>query len=107
MNKKFDLKKLTTSREMSLVVVLIVLCAFIQLRNSTFLGITNINDLLVNASILSILALGMMCVLLIAGIDISIGSTLALSGMIAGLVMRDHPTVPTILLFGIQRKKLL
>lgn len=101
MNKKFDLKKLTTSREMSLVIVLIVLCGFIQIRNSTFLGILNINDLLVNASILSILALGMMCVLLIAGIDISIGSTLALSGMVAGLVMRDHPAIPTILLFGV------
>ncbi len=101
MNKKFDLKKLSTSREMSLIIVLIVLCGFIQLRNTTFLGMTNINDLLVNASILSILALGMMCVLLIAGIDISIGSTLALSGMITGLVMRDNPGVPTFFLFVI------
>ncbi len=101
MNKKFDLKKLTSSREMSLVIVLIVMCAFIQIRNTTFLNIANVNDLLVNASILSILALGMMCVLLIAGIDISIGSTLALSGMVTGLVMRDHPGVPTIVLFGI------
>ena len=74
MNKKFEFKKLTTSREMSLVIVLIVLCGFIQVRNATFLGISNINDLLVNASILSILALGMMCVLLIAGIDIRIAN---------------------------------
>lgn len=98
---KFDLKKLTKSREMSLVLVLIVLCSVIQLRNTTFLSFTNINDLLVNASILSILALGMMCVLIIGGIDISIGSTLAFAGMSAGLIMRDHPQIPAIVIFGI------
>lgn len=96
---KFSLKKLTSSREASLVIVLILLCTGIQIRNSGFLTLENINDLLINAVMLSILALGMMCVLLIGGIDISIGSTVALSGMSAGLFMREYPGTPTILLF--------
>lgn len=89
MSKKFDLKKLTSSREMSLVIVLIILCIFIQLRNPSFLTAKVMIDMFKNYSVTMILALGMMGVLLIGGIDISIGSTLAFSGMSMGLLMRD------------------
>lgn len=89
MENKFSLKKLTSSREMSLVIVLILLCAFIQFRNSSFLTVKTITDMLQNYSVTMILALGMMCVLLIGGIDISIGSSLAFSGMVTALMMRD------------------
>lgn len=51
----------------------------------------NINDLLKNASILSILAVGMMLVIVTRGIDLSIGATLALSGMITALTVSAHP----------------
>lgn len=88
--KKFDLKKLTGSREMSLVVVLILLCAFVQFRNSSFLTFGTLEDMFRNYSVTFILALGMMCVLLTGGIDISIGATLAFSGMTASLIMRDY-----------------
>ncbi len=99
--KTFTLKKLTASRELSLFIVLIILCVFLQLRNNTFLTPGNINDLLVNATIMAILAIGMMCVLLIGGIDISIGSTLALSGMITALILKDNPDLPVPLAFAI------
>ncbi len=89
MIKKFDLKKITSSREMSLVIVLIILCLFIQLRNPGFLSGKVMVDMFKNYSVTMILALGMMGVLLIGGIDISIGSTLALSGMTMALLMRD------------------
>lgn len=97
--KKFNLKKLTSSREMSLVIILIVLSTFIQMRNSTFLSIGNLNDLVTNAVMMSILAVGMMCVLLIGGIDISIGSTIAFSGMSVALILRENPELPTFLAF--------
>lgn len=99
--KTFTRKKLTASRELSLFIVLIILCVFLQLRNNTFLTPGNINDLLVNATIMAILAIGMMCVLLIGGIDISIGSTLALSGMITALILKDNPDLPVPLAFAI------
>ena len=89
LNKKFNIKKLTCSRELSLVVVLIVLCAAIQFRNSSFLTFGTMEAMLKNYSVTMILALGMLGVLLIGGIDISIGSTLAFSGMTAALLMRD------------------
>lgn len=89
------IKKLTSSREMSLVIILIILSFFIQLRNHTFLTISNLNDLVTNAVMLSILAIGMMFVLLIGGIDISIGSTIALSGMSVALLLKANPGIPT------------
>lgn len=97
--KKFDIKKLTSSREMSLVAILIVLSVFIQIRNNTFLSLSNINDLVTNAVMMSILAVGMMCVLLIGGIDISIGSTIAFSGMTVALLLKSNPGIPTVLSF--------
>lgn len=89
MDKKLNLKKLAGSREMSLVVVLILLCLFIQFRNDTFLTAKTMGDMFKNYSITMILSLGMMCVLLIGGIDISIGSTVALAGMGTSLFLRD------------------
>lgn len=94
--KKFDLKKLTGSRELSLIAVLIILCAFVQMRNSVFLQSSTIEAMFKNYAVVMTLALGMMCVLLIGGIDISIGSVLAFSGMASALLMRDHPEIPVI-----------
>lgn len=97
--KSFNLKKLTGSREMSLVLILILLSFFIQLRNSSFLSLTNLNDMITNAVMMSILAVGMMFVLLIGGIDISIGATLAFSGMSVALLLRSNPGIPTVVSF--------
>ena len=97
--KRFNIKKLTSSREMSLILILFILCAFIQMRNSSFLTISNINDLITNAVMMSILAIGMMFVLLIGGIDISIGATIAFSGMSVALILRSNPQIPTIVSF--------
>ena len=41
--------------------------------------------------LITIVALGQMAVILTRGIDVSVGSTLALSGMMVALFLRDHP----------------
>lgn len=84
-------------RDFGLLVFIIVLSLVIQVRNPTFLTLSNINTLLVNASILSILAVGMMMVLIIRGIDLSIGSTIALSGMVSALTVSLYPTIHPVL----------
>lgn len=99
MEKKFSLKKITSSRETSLVIVLIILCAFVQFRNSAFLTPGMMESLFKNYAVSMIMALGMMCVLLIGGIDIAVGSTLGFSGMCASLFLRDHPGMPVIIIF--------
>ncbi len=80
-------------RELGLLIFILVLSAIFQLRNPKFLSIANIKDLLANTAILSILAVGMMMVIITRGIDLSIGSTMALSGMITSLTVSAYPDI--------------
>jgi rhamnose transport system permease protein len=80
-------------RELGLLGFILVLSIVIQIRNPSFLTLENINDLLTNTAILSILTVGMMLVIITRGIDLSIGATLALSGMIAALTVKIYPGI--------------
>lgn len=78
-------------RELGLLGFIILLSIAVQLRNPSFLSLENLNDMMTNTAILSILAVGMMLVIVTRGIDLSIGATLALSGMIAALTVGRYP----------------
>jgi len=83
------LGELLRSREASLLLVLVLLCAVIQFRNSQFLTPNVINGIFKNYAYTMVLSFGMLLVLLIGGIDISIGATLAFSGMSAAIMMKN------------------
>lgn len=97
--KKSLWRKITASREISLLLVLAVLCAAVQISSPSFLTMKSIMDLLKNNAVTMIMAMGMLCVLLIGGIDISITSTLAFSGMAVGMLLKYHVVQNTFLLF--------
>ena len=88
MEKKSFLKKLTGSREALLAVILILLFAVITVISPSFLTFKSITDMLKNNAVTMVMALGMLCVMLVGGIDISIMSTLALSGMFIGMLLK-------------------
>ena len=93
--------ELLRSREISLMLVMVLLCALIQWRSGgKFLTPTVINQLTQNYAYIMVLAFGMLLVLLIGGIDISIGATLALSGMSTCLMMRDGFITNPVLAFA-------
>ncbi|MDC3417514.1 ABC transporter permease [Aquibacillus salsiterrae] len=97
MMKSINLAKLGKFREFGLLGFIVLLSIVIQLLNPAFLSPGNLTDLIKNTAILSILALGMMLVLITRGIDLSIGATLALSGMIAALTVRAYPDLHPLL----------
>lgn len=99
MEKNSLIKRITGSREVSLLLVLIVLCIIIQILSPSFLTAKSIQDMLKNNAVIMIMALGMLCVLLIGGIDISITSTLAVSGMAVGMLLKYNVIHNTFLLF--------
>jgi rhamnose transport system permease protein len=84
-------------RELGLLGFIILLSIAVQIRNPSFLTLENINDLLTNTAILSILTVGMMLVIITRGIDLSIGATLALSGMISALTVGAYPDLNPVL----------
>ena len=99
MEKKSLLKKITGSREASLVIVLIVLCIAVTIKSPDFMTVKNIMEILKNNAFIMIMALGMLCVLLIGGIDISITSTLAFAGMTIGMMYKTGVIQSTLLGF--------
>ncbi len=104
MGKILNISNINVSklRDLGLVFFIIILSIGVQLRNPRFLTFENINDLLTNTAILSILAVGMMLVIITRGIDLSIGATLALAGMSSALLVGSYPELPPIvaILFG-------
>lgn len=100
--KQNGLHKFGKMRELSLIIIIIFICAIITLINPAFLSMENINDLLRNTSILLMLGTGMMRVLITGGIDLSVSAVLAFSGMIPAMALAAnnalHPVV--LILFG-------
>ncbi len=83
-------------RELGLLIFIIILGAAIQIRNPAFLRLSNLSDLLTNTAILGILAVGMMMVLITRGIDLSIGSIIAFTGMVTAITVARYPNIPPI-----------
>jgi ribose transport system permease protein len=63
---------------------LILLCGFLSVATDTFLSVRNALNILDQITVLGIMAVGMSFVILIGGIDLSVGSVLALSMMVMG-----------------------
>lgn len=81
-------------RELILLVSLVSLMTIISLRAPRFLNIGNFRDILDDTSLLAMVAMGQFMVILIAGIDLSVGAGLALTGMSVALLHQYHPQIP-------------
>lgn len=99
MGNKSVFKKITGSREFLLLIILVVLCVAVGIKSPSFLSWKSFSDLLKNNAVTLVLALGMLCVMLVGGIDISIMSTLALSGMAIGMLLKYDVISGTVLPF--------
>jgi ribose transport system permease protein len=69
------------------LVLLALMSVFGVLRPDAFPSAFNIKSLMVNAAVLLVLSTGMTFVIITAGIDLSVGSVLVFSGVIAAKVM--------------------
>ncbi|MBU3181979.1 ribose ABC transporter permease [Clostridium psychrophilum] len=65
------------------LVALLILCIIISFISPTFLTFSNITNILTQVSVNAIIAVGMCFVILTGGIDLSVGSILAISGAVA------------------------
>ena len=72
---------------------LILLCLIITFVTPSFLTVANITNVFTQVSVNAIIAVGMTFVILTGGIDLSVGSTLAISGAIAASVIKSTGNV--------------
>lgn len=82
--------RMTTGRfwmEQMPVIVLLALCAFAAVAAPRFLSSSNLTNVLLQASVLTVVTLGMTYVIIGGGFDLSVGAIVAFSGCIAVEVM--------------------
>lgn len=81
------------NREMGVFIALVCLCVFMAFASPFFLTVTNIFNVLRNITTIGIMAIGMTIIIVTGGIDLSVGSLLAVSAMVmARLLFHGLPT---------------
>ena len=78
---------------LSAAVPLVVLMIVLPLANPRFLTVSNLTSVLLQAAVYVIMALGMSFVLMTGGIDLSQGSLLALTGVVAAYIVENQGSV--------------
>jgi ribose/xylose/arabinose/galactoside ABC-type transport system permease subunit len=71
-------------------IALVVLIIIFSSLNSHFFSLGNATNVLQQAAVLTVLALGETFVITMGSIDLSIGSTVSMVGMLAALLIRDY-----------------
>lgn len=79
----------------------LVIVAYLSLTTSSFLSTPNIMSILVATSLIGLVACGQTFVIITGGIDLSSGSVVALSGVIAGLSLHAGVPIPLAVAVGI------
>ena len=90
------MKKLLQNREAALAIIIALMVAGIGSYAPAFVSLQNITFLLDDVSILLMMALAQMMVILTRGIDLSVASNIALSGMISASLAQFYPELPVI-----------
>ncbi|MBN9104493.1 MAG: ABC transporter permease [Propionibacteriaceae bacterium] len=81
-------KRRRLPEEMGIFGVLVLVALVMSLLSSDFMTLGNIQILMLNGTVVAFLALGQTFVLLTGGIDLSVGSNIALTGMLAAIAMQ-------------------
>lgn len=77
---------------------LIILCIVITVISPAFMTLSNITNIFTQVSTNAIIAIGMTFVILTGGIDLSVGSTVAISGALAASILKSTNNIPLAIL---------
>lgn len=81
-------------RELALFLIIALMVTGISIYAPAFASFENAASVLNDTSILCMLALGQMMVIITRGIDLSVASNLALSGMLSASLAQNYPDLP-------------
>ncbi len=77
-------------REAGIGVALIIICIVFAVTTPHFASYANLTNILTQISINTVISVGMTFVILLGGIDLSVGSVLALATIVAGLTLTNE-----------------
>jgi len=79
-------------RDYGIYIMLLIITLAFSVTTKGFATINNLILILLQVSVMGIISVGMLFVILSKGIDLSVGSTLAIAGMFSGLLAKQEPT---------------
>lgn len=95
-------QSILSGRSITLVIVIaVIFVAMTIIKGSLFCSLTNISTIFSNLSYDLLLACGMTFVLILGGIDLSVGSVLAFVGIVITMLLRDGMNVVLGILIGL------
>lgn len=99
--KKLQWNRVFRMKEIGIIIPTIILALIAQIFNPVFLSSGNLMNLLRTTSFTLIPALGFTFILIVAGLDLSVGSSMALGGVITGLSLQAGVPLLVSFLLGI------
>ena len=91
---------MSNARQFGTLIGLVVLCAILWILTPYFLTVSNLLNIAEQTSINAIVAVGMTFVILSGGIDLSVGSIVALSGVVLGAALQSGQPLPVALVLA-------
>lgn len=89
-NRRFDFKNLASLQDFGLVVVLLIGGLILSFVSDVFATGLNLRNLALASTVIAVMAIGQTFVILVAGIDLSVGAMLALSSVLSvGLTIKE------------------
>jgi ribose transport system permease protein len=94
------IKKIANLKKYAILGVLLALIVFFSIVSRSFLTAGNLLTVARQVAMLGISAVGMTCVILTAGIDLSVGSVMGITGIVGALLMTKGglPILPAVLI---------
>lgn len=92
--KQTMIKRILGARNTGLLIGFIVLLLVAAVITPSMYSLNSVLNMLQNNAVYALLAVGMMLVLISGGIDLSVASTLSLSGVICSSLMSSHTNIP-------------
>lgn len=87
------LRRLAGFREFFLIIIILAVVIGMSFASETFLTPRVLSSLLLSISFTCIIAIGMTVLLVSGGFDLSVGSTMALVGVVTAIIVKDHSLI--------------
>ncbi len=92
---------LVHKQESSIIIVLVLYVTMVSFRNPAFISQGNVFNILHSSGFSLITIVGMTLILITGGLDLSVGSVLALGGVVTGMACQAGIPVPIAMVLGV------
>jgi len=92
-------RRLHVARELGIALALVLLITVTAIRTPRFLDGQSVKDLLLNSTILVVLAVGQAIVIITRNVDLSVGSIMGLTAFMAGYTFQSAGGTPIVVVF--------